>query len=175
MRRTIIPMPNIPAAKRLVAGALALLGAGACDKSATGPLPELSLAVTPNPVFFSVLPPNSPPRESIPPCCPTLLAGWTLRVTPTTDGDLESATITLHNRATGYLYINRTFDASQLATQVPTQLRAGAAVNIIQALLETMPPQFSSTEPLLLRVEVTFHGDGRTVTSSIEPLFYRAP
>ena len=169
-------MPNIPGARRaLVAGVLALLGAVCCDDDKPGPPPELSLAVTPNPVFFSVLPPNSPPRESIPPCCATLVAGWTLMVTPTTEGDLQSATVTLHNRATGYLYVNRTFDANQLATQVPTHVRAGAPVSIIQALLETMPPEFSSDEPLLLRVEVAFRGGGRTVTTTIEPVFHLAP
>ncbi len=169
-------MPMIPSRKRaLVTGALALLGAASCGKSTPGPTPALSLAVTPNPVTFSVLPPNSPPRASIPPCCPTLVAGWTLVVTPTTEGDLESATITLHNRVTGYLYVNRLFDASQLATQVPTHVRAGAPVSIVQALLETMPAQFSSAEPLRLRMEVAFHADGRTVTSAVEPAFDQAP
>jgi hypothetical protein len=38
-----------------------------------------------------------------------------------------------------------------------------------------MPPQFSSAEPLLLRVQVAFRGDGRTVTSTIEPAFHDAP
>ena len=168
-------MSMIPSRNRaLVAGALALLAAASCGKSTPGPTPALSLAVTPNPVTFSVLPPNAPPRASIPPCCPTLVAGWTLVATPTTEGDLVSATVTLHNRATGYLYVNRQFDASQLATQVPTHVQAGAPVSITQALLETMPPQFSSAEPLLLRVDVAFHSDGRTVTSTVEPAFNQA-
>ncbi len=169
-------MPKVPSGKRvLVAGALALLGAGGCGKSTPGPSPALSLSVTPNPVTFSVLPPNAAPRASIPPCCPTLVAGWTLVVTPTAEGDLVSATITLHNRATGYLYVNRQFDATQLATQVPTHLQAGAKVSIIQALLETMPPQFSSSEPLLLRTEVTYVAHGQIVTATVEPAFNLVP
>jgi hypothetical protein len=168
-------MPTIPSRKRaLAAGTLALLGAASCGKSTPGPTPALSLAVTPNPVTFSVLPPNAPPRASIPPCCPTLVAGWTLVVTPTTEGDLVSATVTLHNRATGFLYVNRQFDARQLATQVPTHVQAGAPVSIRQALLETMPSRFSAAEPLLLRVEVAFRSDGQTVTSTIEPAFNQA-
>jgi hypothetical protein len=169
-------MAKVPSGKQVVvAGALAVLVAGGCGKSTPGPSPALSLSVTPNPVTFSVLPPNAAPRASIPPCCPTLVAGWTLVVTPTAEGDLVSATITLHNRATGYLYVNRQFDAAQLATQVPTHLQAGARVSIIQALLETMPPQFSSSEPLLLRTEVAYVAHGQIVTATVEPVFNLVP
>lgn len=160
--------------RTLGAALLALLASASCGKSPTGPPPSLSLTVVPSPVTFSVLPPSLQPEASTPLCCPTLLARWTLVVAPTTTGDIVSATITVQNPVTRYVYVDRQFDAIRLAAQVPTHIEPGAAVAMPQALLETMPPQFSSSEPLRLRLEVAFRAGGQTVTAAVEPPFNEA-
>jgi len=152
----------------------ALLGCGACGKETTGPTPSLTLAVVPSPVTFTVRPPTSEPNP-VSPCCSILAARWTLVVNTTAAGDLESATMNLRNRVTGFVYVNRRLDADQLATQVSTHLEPGMNVAIAQAFLETMPAQLSSAEPLLLRLEVTLVAHGQAVTAAIEPPFSPAP
>jgi len=158
-----------------VAGAVALLGAGGCDDETTAPTapPSISLAVVPSPVGFSVLPPRTEPVMAL--CCPTLLSSWTLVAVSSEPADLVSVTITLWNRATGFVYVDRRSDRSQLGTRVPTHVGAGEAVTLAQALLETMPPNFSATEPLSLRLEVTFSAGEHAVSEAVEPPFQPGP
>jgi hypothetical protein len=152
---------------RLLAGLLLVLGA--CGDGATGPTPSLSLGVVPSPVTFLVL------SRPTPECCTILVAQWSLTVNTTASGDLVSVSITLQDPVNRRVYVDRRSDRKQLGTQVPTHLEAGAQVAIPQALLETMPPQFSATEPLQLRVEVAFRGGGQTVSATIDPPFVAAP
>jgi hypothetical protein len=161
MRGSLLRTPG------LLAGGLLLLGA--CGGEPAAPTPSLSLAVVPSPVAFSVRPP--PPPD----CCSTLAAEWTLLVDATASGDVQSVSITLQNPVTGYVYVDRRSDRNQLGAQVPTHVAVGTPVAIPQALLETMPVQFRPSEPLRLRVEVAFSGDGQTVTAAIEAPFVAAP
>jgi len=142
---------------------------GACGDGPTAPTPSLSLSAVPSTITFSV------DTRPTPECCSILQAQWTLMVNATASGDLESVSITLQDPVTRYVYVNRRSDRDQLGSQAPTHLEGGAPLAIPQALLETMPSQFSPAEPLRLRLEVVFRGGGHTLTAAIEPPFVAAP
>jgi hypothetical protein len=161
VRRGQLPTPQ------LLAGVLLILGA--CGDQTTASTPSLSLVVVPSPITFSVL------SRPTPECCTILAAQWRLMVSASASGDLLSVSITLQNPVSGYVYVDRRSDRSQLGTQAPAHLEADTPLAIPQALLETMPPQFWPGEPLRLRVEVAFRSGGQTVTAAIEPPFVVAP
>jgi hypothetical protein len=153
--------------RALLAGVVVILGA--CDDGPTAPTPSLSLSAVPSLITFSV------DTRPTPECCSILQAQWTLMVNATASGDLESVSITLQDPVTRYVYVNRRSDRDQLGSQAPTHLESGAPLAIPQALLETMPSQFSPAEPLRLRLEVVFRGGGQTLTAAIEPPFVASP
>ena len=149
-----------------LAVAFSLSSAG-CGDGTSGTTPAVSLVVIPSPATFTVLPPRVPPGSPTPSCCPTLSTSWTLSVSSTRSGDLESATITVRDTTSGAVIANESLDQAQLAAQGGTHVEAGTPLVVPQFVLKEIPADFSARS-LLLRVEVTLRSGSQQATASVE-------
>ena len=146
--------------------AFSLSGAG-CGDGTSGTTPAVSLVVTPSPATFTVLPPRVPPGSPTSSCCPTLSASWTLSVSSTRSGDLESATITVRDTTSGGVIANESLDQAQLAARGGTHVEAGSPLVVPQFVLKQIPADFSARS-LVLRVEVALHSGSQLATANVE-------
>jgi hypothetical protein len=161
MKQRVQPSVSIP----LVAAVL--LASAGCRSGTPGATPALSLAVMFSPVTFTVLPPRVPPGSSAHPCCATLAASWSLSVASTRSGDLDSATITIRDGATGALVVSQSLTAAHLAAQGHSHVEAGTPSLLSQSVLQPVPADFSAAS-LVLRIEVTLRAGSQQATGSVE-------
>lgn len=94
----------------------------------------LSVRTSPSPITFSLLPPRVPPGEPLPPCCQTLMAGWSIELRASAEGRLESISAVL--RSGSVEFGQASLDPPW---QGPIRLAPGGAVILAQRLLATMP------------------------------------
>jgi len=147
------------------ASILMLLAFHACGERATNPSPTLSLAVTPNPATFYLMPPRGQPNAPPPPCCSTLVSRWTLDVASNVPGTIQSASVIVKSTSTGVALLNRSFAGDELASQGLTTIGAAGAHAILQqALLDEVPVEFARSGPHTLRIEIAFRSSGGLAT-----------
>ena len=94
----------------------------------------LSVQTSPSPIPFSLLPPRVPPGDPLPPCCQTLMAGWSIELRASAEGRLESISAVL--RSGSVEFGQASLDPPW---QGPIRLAPGGAVVLGQRLLATMP------------------------------------
>jgi hypothetical protein len=134
----------------------------------TQPAATVVVRVTPIPVPFTILPARAQPGEPPPPCCPTLVADWTLAVEATVGGTLDFTSATVRNSSTGTVLLSSQFDGA-------TSIRAGQEITFQQQLLGRAASGFTATDPLIAVVEAhfTFSNRERLVGTVEIPLVAR--
>ena len=130
----------------------------------------LVVTLSPNPVPFFTLPARGQPGQPPPPCCPTLVADWTLTLQATADGVVDFIRVTVRNASTGAVVVSAQFDRERILRQGgATRIRAGRAVALPQQLLEPVASPFTAADALTIRVEAhVVSSDGEAVIGTVE-------
>ena len=143
-----------------------------CGKTGSSSSSSVALVVTlsPNPVPFITLPARGQPGQPPPPCCPTLVADWTLTLQATADGVVDFIRATVRNASTGAVVVSAQFDRERILHQGgATRIRAGQRVALPQQLLEPVASPFTAADGLTIRVEAhVIFSDGEPVVGTAE-------
>lgn len=136
---------------------LAGLAAARCGDAPGAPSPALALAVTPNPARFSLLPPRVPPGTPLPECCATIVARFTLSVSPTVTGNLDSLVMSAHVASTGTLAASDDYGPEEIvAKQGTARIQGGSTTHLEFQIIRLAVLPLPDDAVLTLRVEAQF-------------------
>ncbi len=116
----------------------------------------LSVQTSPSPIPFSLLPPRVPPGEPLPPCCQTLMAGWSIELRANAESRLESISAVL--RSGSVEFGQASLDPPW---QGPIRLVPGGSLILAQRLLATMPASLPDSFYLRVHLDVSMENGYR--------------